>query len=125
MTEQEAKQKSTHFLNLFMQVRKKFQECKLEKNGDDVDYAIYFIGNKTVGSDYALNTWKTVPILECRVHQYSPSHPIYPGQFFPDLRLNYTGSQGSEDFKMSDERFIEKCTKAFNRCKQDFLTNEI
>lgn len=124
-TRQEAEQKSKEIYGWFMEVRKEYPEAKLQQSGDDVQYEVYFIGNKTVGSNYELNAWKTVPILLSRLNRYSDIHPTSAGQFFLDLRVNFAGGGSSEDWKLDEVKMKDKMREAFISAISDFLTREI
>lgn len=124
-TREEAEEKSKDLFNWFMEVRKEFPNVQLNKNGNESEYQVFFIGNKTVGSDYELNCWKEVPILKSKILQYSPTHPLYANDFFLDLRLNFAGSNSSEDWLLPEDILKSKIKKAFTRASEDFLNNSI
>ena len=124
-TLEEALQKSKKIYDVFMEVRKEFPNVKLQKSGDDFDYNVFFIGNKTVGSSYDLTAWKDVPILSNCIRRYANHHPTLSGQHFLDMRLNFRGQSSSEDWQMSDDELRIQCRKSFDRASVDFLVNEI
>jgi hypothetical protein len=122
---EEANQKVKDFFNWFMEVRKDFPNVELDKNGNDLEYQVFFIGDKKVGSDYELTCWKAVPILQCGVRQYSETHPTKSNQYYLELRLNFRGSSSSQDGELSELDFKEQVRKAFIGASKDFLTEKI
>lgn len=126
MKKDEAQLLATKFLKLFLEVRRDFPQTKLDyKNDNGYNYTIYFIGNKAAGNDYELNMWKTVPILECELRQFSERHPVTPNEYYLDLKLNFRGHNSSDDYKMDEATFRGEVTKAFKNAIKDFLINEI
>lgn len=115
-TQEEAIQKAKHLYALFMDVRKQFPDVTLNKSGEDNNYQVYFVGNKTAGTDYELNMWKTVPILHCCVVKYSNVN-----EYFLDMRLNYRGHKSSEDWLMSDADFKKQVKIAFESAIKEFM----
>jgi hypothetical protein len=124
-TKEQANLKCVEFYNWFMEVRKEFPNVELQKSGNDVAYKLYFIGNKSVGDDYELTCWKEVPILECKIMQYSPNHPVEPNQYYLDLSLNFRGYSSSEDWKMDEKKFKEETKKAFIGAIDDFIIEKV
>lgn len=124
-TREEANRRVNDLFNWFMEVRKGFPNVELNKNGNDIEYQVFFIGDKRVGSDYELTCWKDVPILQCGVRQYSETHPTKSSQYYLDLRLNFRGSSSSQDGELSELDFKEQVRKAFIGASKDFLTEKI
>lgn len=124
-TIEEAKQRSKEFLNMFLEVRKNFPEVKLNKNGDEENYQIFFIGNKVVGTDYELSTWEKVPILSCNIERFAEQHPTRPLEYYLSLKLNYRGYSSSEDYLMSDFEYYAQCKIALEKASKDFLTTNV
>jgi hypothetical protein len=62
----------------------------------DTNFSIFIVGNKLAGDDYTLNTWKTVPIVDCSIGVYSPSHPATPSKEYLRLNVWYSSFWGSE-----------------------------
>ena len=104
----------------FMEVREEFPQVQLQMNGGDLDYQIYFIGNKTIGEDYYVNCWKEVPMLSCNIRRY-----VGREDYYLDMRLPFRASHGSEDWKMEEEKFKAETRKSFIRAIDDFLIKNI
>lgn len=94
---------------------------------DDLHFSIYIVGNKVAGTDYERETWKSVPVVECSMNEYSPSHPTKPGQEWLRLRVNYSGSWGSDYGQMEhvESGLIKRhLQKAIETAIKDFTIQE-
>ena len=94
---------------------------------DEAHFQVFIVGNKIAGSDYEKNMWKTVPILACSVQHNSDNHPTEPGKERLDLRVNYSGSWGSEysQVKYVENGLIkEHLQRAINRAIKEFTIQE-
>lgn len=124
-TREIAIEKSQQLFDWFMDVRKEFPEVTLHKSSESGPYEVYFIGNKIVGTDYELDMWKKIPLMECRISKYTSNHPTMKDEFYLEFRLSFRGSASSDDWKMDEELFKLEVRKAFLGAINSFIVCEI
>lgn len=126
---EEVKIRALLLKNLFTETFLKFKESNptagLSISGEPLDCSIFFIGNKTHGSDYDLNTHKEVPIYKCKLNSYVNYHTL-PNltEHYLDMRINFGGSMSSEDWRLDQDSLIDKINLALTNAAKDFLISE-
>lgn len=128
-------QVANYVYNTFMEIVHKLREDKVfpkefsfsVNKTNEVNYRIYIDGNKVAGNDYEKETWKSIPVVDCSVQYYAETHPEKPGKEWLWLRVNYTGSWGSDygQLKYVENQFIyNKLLEAIKTSVKDFTIQE-
>ena len=110
--------------DLFIECRKEYPNAAFSLSGNKPYTKIFIKGNKTVGSDYDLTTWKEVPIFHLESRMYSPSAGDLAGRQFLDLRLPFAGYHGSEDWRKDSDSLRRQMLESLRRAVYDFTETE-
>lgn len=114
---QQAEEKVNQLINWFKEVREQFNnKCTIIKGSEN---SFYFKGNREVGTNYELNTWKKVPIFEVTIKEYQN------GNLWIDCRVPYSGAWGSESYLNGEYYVKEKIKKSFEVCINDFVCKTV
>jgi len=106
--------------DLFIECRKQYPNAQFSVSGNKPYCKIFIKGNKTVGSEYDLTTWKEVPIFNLDSRTYSPSARHLAGTHYLELGLPFAGYHGSEDWKKNSDSLREQMLESLKRAVYDF-----
>ena len=110
--------------DLFIECRKEYPKAEFSLSGNKPYTKIFIKGNKTVGSEYDLTTWKEVPIFNLDSRMYSPSAGHLAGRHYLDLRLPFAGYHGSEDWRKDSDSLRRQIQESLRRAVYDFTETE-
>ena len=85
---------------------------------DECNFSIYIQGNKQVGDSYELTTWKTFPVVQCKLNRFCAIHPTKPGEEYLNLQVYYCGFWSSE---YADIKYIGELVQ---KTEQEILTTK-